>query len=145
MDTYKPFLNFKLSGMLTFQSSQYEEYQNGQLIDSGKTTILVKLSPSEGEKINCLIGYNNLYEKLSSCSFDRCITLHDRLLMFVNPEVTNADIPVAAMLSSLIGYTRGEYYFDSIEPVVGSIYTENSRIVKMSFTMSNPERLIEIF
>ena len=104
-----------------------------------------KLSPLDGGRIGCVIGNNNLSDRLMSCSFDSCITLNDRLLMLTNPRETNANIPVIAMLSSFVGYTREQYNFKPIEPVVGSIYTENGNIAKMSFTMSNPERLIELY
>jgi hypothetical protein len=145
MDSYKPFQTFILPAIMTFGATRYEEYQNGQMIDSGMSTIVVRLSPLEGGRIGCIIGYNNLTDKLMSCSFDACITLHDRLLMINNPCVTNAHIPVTEMLSSLVGHTREQHDFLPIEPVVGSIYTEHGDIAKLSFTMSNPERLIELF
>lgn len=144
MDTYKPLQEIYFSNIKLFKANHYEEYKNGSLIDSGNTDILVKLSPSESG-IKCLIGNNNLCDRLSSCSFDRCITLQDRLLLFNNPIETNANIPITAMLSTLMGYTRGAYYYASIEPVVGSIYTSDGTIVKISFTMANPERLVELY
>lgn len=144
MDTYKPFQEIHFSNVQLFAASRYEEYQSGSLIDSGNTDIRVKLSSEAGE-IKCIIGYNNLHDRLSSCSFDRCITLQDRLLLFNNPIETNANIPITAMLSTLMGYTRGAYYYASIEPVVGSIYTRDGNIVKISFTMANPERLVELY
>ena len=144
MDTYKPLQEIHFSGIQIFKATRYEEYENGNLIDSGNTDILVKLSPAVCG-IKCLIGNNNLYDKLSSCSFDRCMSLQDRLLLYVNPSSTNAHIPIITMLSALVDNTRDAYNFDPIEPVVGSIYTQDGQIVKMSFTMANPERLIELY
>lgn len=144
MDSFTPFQTFLLPELAMFRATKYEEYQNGQMIDSGECTILIKLSSSNG-KISCLFGNNNLYDKLSSCTFDACITLPDRLLLMSNPLQTNANIPVIAMLSSILDYTCEKKDYDPTEPVVGSIYTMNGHIVKMSFTMSNPERLIELY
>lgn len=42
-------------------------------------------------------------------------------------------------------FTRKEKVYGKNEPVIGSIYTERRRPVKMSFTLWNPERLIEFF
>ena len=80
-----------------------------------------------------------------SCEFDTCISLHDRLLMLSSPDETNADIMVVAMLKNIIGTTCKIKKYADIEPVVGSIYTDNGHVVKMSFTMANPERLIELY
>ena len=145
MDRHTPFQTFHLPGITMFYAHRYEEYQGGQMIDSGNTMIMIKLSPVGDNGINCVIGNNNLYDRLSSCSFDTCISLADRYLMLSNPQETNAQIPVIAMLRAVVGYTCEHRDYDPIEPVVGSLYTENGEFVKVSFTMANPERLIELY
>jgi len=142
MDRYDPLQLFNLNSFV-FQATRYEEYQGGRLIDSGNTLILVNCQV--GENIKCLIGNNNLHEKLMSCTFDQCMTLNDRLLMITCPAATNVSVPIISVLRMTLGYTRESKLFNSNEPIVGSIYTENGNVVKMSFTMGNPERLIELF
>ncbi len=144
MDPHQPFQVVQLQPFF-FQASHYEEYKAGQMIDSGDTSILVRCTLMPDNKIKCIIGNNDLYSKIMSCEFDSCISLHDRLLMMSSPEETNADIIVVTMLQNIIGTTCTSKYYQSTEPVVGSIYTDNGRIVKMSFTMANPERLLELY
>lgn len=145
MDTFKPFQTVQLNVPLFFQSSRYEEYEAGQLVSQGQTSVLVRCTYMDDNRIKCIIGNNDINEKLMSCEFDACISLQDRILMFSVPEETNANIIVVTMLQHIIGTTRQTKYYYNIEPVVGSIYTDNGRIVKMSFTMANPERLIEFY
>ena len=129
-----------------FPSLRYEEYSNGNLISSGKCSARIIIEPAGKGSINCIIENNGIEDRLmSNFSFDACITLHDRLLMLSNPEHTNAQIPVGGMLSMFVGYNRVEKFYDSLEPVVGSIYIDGNDVVKISFTLSNPERLIEFY
>lgn len=129
-----------------FQSSRYEEYVGGEMISSSDTSILIRITPADKGRINCMIENNNLMDRLfSAFSFDTCITLQDRLLMISNPQVSNVEIPVVRMMSSFIGVTQEKKMYDPSEPVVGSIYVGHTAINKMSFTLSNPERLIEFF
>lgn len=144
MDAHTPFQQINLQPFF-FQTSRYEEYEAGKMIHSGSTSILIRCTTMPDNRIKCIIGNNDLNTKLMSCEFDTCISLHDRLLMMSSPKETNADIMVVAMLQGFIGTTCESKYYQPTEPVVGSIYTDNGQIVKMSFTMANPERLIELY
>lgn len=144
MDSYTPFKTVNLQAFF-FQTTRYEEYQAGKMIDSGSTSILIRCTLMDDNRIKCIIGNNDLSNKLMSCEFDTCISLHDRLLMMSSPQKTNADIVVVAALQSIVGTTCSERNYLPNEPVVGSIYTEKGCVVKMSFTMANPERLIELY
>ncbi len=144
MDSYTPFQQVSLTPFV-FQASRYEEYKDGQKINYGPTSIIVRCTRLDGDRVKCIIGNNDLYDKLMSCEFDECITLHDRMLMLSCPEETNAHIPIVSMLQVTTGPTCYSRNYQSIEPVVGSIYTLNGYVVKMSFTMANPERLIELY
>ncbi len=141
MDTFTPFKKFELLSFV-FQATRYEEFQGGKRIASGSTSILVNCRV--GESIKCLIGNNDLHTKIMSCTFDQCVTLKDRILMITCPVNTNVSIPAISAIRMFVGYTRETKFFSDIEPVVGSIYTDCGRVVKISFTMGNPERLIEL-
>ena len=145
MDSFKPFQTIQLNTPFFFQSSRYEEYEAGRLVSQGQTSILVRYTYMDDNRIKCIIANNDINDKLMSCEFDTCISLHDRLLMLSSPDETNADIMVVAMLKNIIGTTCKIKKYADIEPVVGSIYTDNGHVVKMSFTMANPERLIELY
>lgn len=144
MDSYQPFITQKLESFI-FKAKRYEEFKNGEKIASGSTTLDVVVKPQCNGQIQCLFANNDLNEKLMSTTFDTCISSHDRLLMMSSPQHTNADVPVISVLQFVIGTTCEERYYQSIEPVVGSIFTEQGKVVKLSFTMANPERLIELY
>lgn len=144
MDAHKPFITVSLEPFI-FCANRYEEYEDGQLKASGNTSVEVVVRNQLDGQIQCLLGNNDLCTKLMSTKFDLCISLNDRLLMMSSPEYTNANILVVAMLQNLVGNTCLERNYESIEPVVGSIYTEQGVVVKVSFTMANPERLIELY
>lgn len=145
MDSYKPFQDFIISAPNYFRPNRYEEYQNGQLISSGNTSMVIEFYSNSNGEVICNITSNNLSSKMISTHFDKCMTLQDRILMLSSPQKSNANILFVTTIRSIIGYTCDKRNYKSNEPVVGSIYTNNGRLVKMSFTMSNPERLMELY
>ncbi|MCI2107983.1 MAG: hypothetical protein LKK12_01600 [Bacteroidales bacterium] len=78
--------------------------------------------------------------------FDQSITIQDRILLYTFAEKTNSEqMTLVTMRAMGFPFTRKEKVYGKNEPVIGSIYTERRRPVKMSFTLWNPERLIEFF
>lgn len=132
-------------GDLLIQTTRYEEYQAGKMISSGTTSALIKYTTLENGKIKAIIGNNDLNNKVMSTVFDKCITSLDRLLLFSTPMKSNADVQSNQMLKVILGFTCDERIYENIEPVVGSLFFENQKLVKVSFTMANPERLIEFY
>lgn len=144
MDRYNTMQYVRLSDM-TFRPHQYVEYSGGHVKSQGLTNLSISISSDASGEIKVALLGNDITKKISSSFiFDKCLTLDDRLLMFISPKKTNTDILVLNTLNAIgIPHTRFLKLFSSIEPVVGSIFTENGRIVKISFTISGPERLIE--
>jgi hypothetical protein len=132
-------------GDLFIQTTRYEEYQAGKMISSGTTNALIKYTTLEDGRIKVIIGNNDLNDKLMSTVFDKCITSLDRLLLFSIPTKSNAEVRSNQMLRIVFGFTCNERIYKNIEPVVGSLFFENGKLVKVSFTMANPERLIEFY
>ncbi len=132
-------------GDLFIQTTRYEEYQAGKMISSGTTSALIKYTTLEDGRIKVIIGNNDLNDKLMSTVFDKCITSLDRLLLFSIPTKSNAEVRSNQMLRIVFGFTCNERIYKNIEPVVGSLFFENGKLVKVSFTMANPERLIEFY
>lgn len=66
-------------------------------------------------------------------------------MFYSTPATTNVQNTTLALLSSIIGYTREQKNYEDNEPVVASIFTINQNVVKMAFSLANPDRLIEIF
>lgn len=115
------------------------------MISSGTTSALIKYTTLEDGRIKVIIGNNDLNDKLMSTVFDKCITSLDRLLLFSIPTKSNAEVRSNQMLRIVFGFTCNERIYKNIEPVVGSLFFENGKLVKVSFTMANPERLIEFY
>jgi hypothetical protein len=82
---------------------------------------------------------------MSSIKFDRATTSGERILFYIAAEQTNVQHTSIQMLSSMLGYTRNYKYYDSNEPIIGSVFTINHNVAKVSFTFGNPERLIEFY
>lgn len=66
MDTFKPFQTVQLNVPLFFQSSRYEEYEAGQLVSQGQTSVLVRCTYMDDNRIKCIIGNNDINEKLTT-------------------------------------------------------------------------------
>ena len=129
----------------SFEPSRYDEWRGGKKIDSGLTKIKVDCTFfDEGNSVVRLL-YNDLQNKLSDCSFDMAVTLEDRVLLFSNPSQSNADILAVTAFKYTFPPSRIEKNYLPTEPVVSSLFFRGGRLVKMTFTMSNPERLIELY
>lgn len=133
-----------------FQASMYSEFQGGALKSRDWVAVhisgeLTYDSSCNTKSIRCRIHPNPiLYLIDSQFVFDGCRGANDRLLLYSLPEDTNAHIPVLGILNTLrVPPTRTSKIYSCSEPVVGSVFTDNGKVVKVSFTMANPERLIE--
>lgn len=128
-----------------FEPSHYEEWQGGQKIDSGSTATTIYCTFFE--EGNSVVDFfiNDLQSKVSDCSFDMAVTLEDRILLCSNPSRSNADILATGIISALFPSNGNIKFYEPDEPVVASLFFQGRRLVKMSFTMCNPERLVELY
>ena len=137
----------------TFSPSRYAEYEGGKLKSRGLTNLKVRVRSTHN-------GYNRQTSPISvnlvgndipgliesSFEFDVCMGSEDRLLLYILPEESNVEHMTHVLLKTYgFPFTRYKKDYTSLEPVVGSIYTDNMVPVKLSFTLCNPERLIELF
>lgn len=145
MDSFQEFQEITIRAKNYFYPSFYEEYEAGRMVSKGNTTMKIEFYSDVDGSVVCNISSNDLPGKLTSARFDKCITLHDRILMLSCPQKTNANILAVTMMRATVGVTCLERNYKCNEPVVGSLYTDDGRLVKMSFTISNPERLLELY
>ncbi len=134
----------------SFKGSNYEMWEAGRKIRSGVFNVSIHCICNGGvynrTSIDVIISDNPLSELLSSkMRFDRAICLGERIMFYSTPATTNVQNTTLALLSNIIGYTREQKNYEDNEPVVASIFTINQSVVKMSFSLANPDRLIEIF
>lgn len=134
----------------SFRGSNYEMWEAGRKIRSGLTNTYISCICNGGvynrTSIDVELTGNPMPEILmSSIRFDRAICLPDRIMFYSTAVETNVQNTTLALLSSNVGYTRESKFYDEKEPVVVSVFTIDQRIVKMSFSLPNPDRLIEFF
>ena len=134
----------------SFRGSNYEMWEAGRKMRSGVSNTSIRCICNGGVRnrtsIDVKISGNPLPELLmSNLRFDRAICLGERIMFYSTPESTNVQNTTLAMLSSIVGYTQGSKNFENNEPVVASVFTINRSVVKISFSLANPERLVEFF
>lgn len=151
-DNWPPFQDFSFQEF-EFPVDRYEEWVAGQMISSGPAHFIVRFKYNTGGfftkkiSIDVKIDGNPFLQKiLSNFKFDRATTSGDRILFYIAAEESNIQNTSVMMLSNLVGSTRRTKYFDSNEPVLGSVFTINKKnVAKVSFSFGNPDRLIEFF
>ena len=137
----------------TFNPTHYAEYEGGKLKSNGLTNLKVRVRSTHNgydrqtSPISVTLVGNDIPKLIdTSFEFDVCMGSEDRLLMYILPEESNVEHMTQVFLKTFgFSYTRYRKDYTSLEPVVASIYTENMVPVKMSFTLCEPERLIELF
>lgn len=134
----------------SFKGSKYKMWEAGYMMRSGVFNANIHCICNGGvrnrTRIDVNISGNPLPELLmSNLRFDRAICLPDRIMFYSTPAETNVQNTTLAMLSSVVGYTCDNKFYENNEPVVVSVYTINHAVVKMSFSLADPDRLIEIF
>lgn len=145
MDSFKPFQTFDFDSF-TFNAQKYEEYSEGQLISKGHINIAIVCKTQENNIIKTYLINNTLSDKIQNeFEFDTLFTLEDRMQLTIFPKNTNIEDTLFTYLKWTIQPTRESKLFTNIEPIVGHIFTDNMNIVKITFKMTNPERIIELY
>ncbi len=147
-DTFKPLMKVKKFDFV-FRPTRYEIWQEGKLISKGKTksNIIAKVIDTEqGEKVKVIFDDDKLNSELAKENiFDEFISLKDRLQLITIPFYTNAEIVALTMYKMVIGPTREEKHFSYSDPYCCNLFYKNGVLAKVTFSFSNPERLIEFY
>lgn len=140
----------------TFQASRFEVWQNGEATASGPTQCVVEASEKPVEAgIGAKIELKNvspttdghLLDEISRSNvFDVFITSSDRLqLVKVPSSGEGQDNMGLSMMKTTIGNTRDHFDFSRKDPFCTNIFTRNKKIMKITFSFSNPEKLVELY
>lgn len=147
-DKFEPFLRLNKQDFI-FVPNRYEIWMKGQMIGNGNTTseITAKVSLFDGdEKMEILFDSALLNKELATKNiFDEFITSSDRLQLITIPENTNVENMGITMFKSEIGATRNQKSFNYNEPYCCNVFLQNGAIVKITFSYSNPEKLVEFY
>jgi len=131
-----------------FQPSRYEMWMKGEMVSSGRTSSAVEARRSNREDEPVIVTFREslLESELAfSNEFDAFVSSGDRLQLIVLPKSTNVQNMGITMLSSTYGATRPKKDFKRNEPYCCNIFLEQGSIVKITFSYSNPEKLLELY
>ncbi len=147
-DKFEPFQGLQKQNF-AFQPSRYETWVAGKMVDSGRTNAIIyaNVVQREGsEKVEVTFNDQSLNNELSQKNiFDEFVTATDRLQLIVVPAETNAENVAIMMFRMTIGATRQSKNFTKSEPFCCNLFLQNGTIVKVTFSFSNPEKLIEFY
>jgi hypothetical protein len=147
-DKYQPFQELQKKDF-TFQSSRYETWVGGKMISSGATHSLINakvIKANSSDLIEVTFIDTVLNNELASKNvFDKFVTATDRLQLITIPEETNVENVAIMMFKMTIGATRNKKDFNKNEPFCCNLFTQDGVIVKITFSFSSPEKLIEFY
>jgi hypothetical protein len=133
----------------TFQPTRFETWIGGKMVGNGSVTALISantINQNGNERMLVKFDEPNLKaEILSELIFDTFITASDRLQLITIPEVTNSNNMAIAMFKMIIGATRDNKNFISTEPYCCNLFLKNGVLSKITFSFSNPEKLVELY
>lgn len=148
-DTFQAHQFFK-KFPFTFQATRFEIWQDGEMVKNGKTSNRIVAEVQQESNQNDILKVSNtdtlLFSEIASLnSFDTVFTLQDRIIIVTIPEPSNRDNVGIMSLRTTSGVTRPGKRFNKNEPFCCSLFLTNKKISKITFSFSNPEKLIEFY
>lgn len=132
-----------------FRPTRYETWIGGKIVANGKTTSIISakaITLGGAEKMEVTFNDAQLNTELASKNiFDEFVTSSDRLQLITIPNETNNENMGIKMFKMTIGATRQSKNFNSNEPYCCNLFMQNGAIAKITFSYSNPEKLIEFY
>lgn len=144
-DKFKALNRVNIAGFV-FVSTRYELWDKGNLTKA-------KNSPS---KISCTVTLSGTFmleiEESSLESdiakkqlYDIAVSQNDRLQLLILPSETNLKSVGLVNLTTVFGATRDEKEFKYNEPFCCNLFFVQGKLVKVTFSYSNPDRLLEFY
>ncbi|WP_192820956.1 hypothetical protein [Rufibacter sp. LB8] len=147
-DTFEPFKKLKKK-TFTFSPKRYEIWLEGKLVKSGNSELPIYFTviTQDGEETYRITVYDNLLFDQIANQFilDEFITSNDRLQIVTLPAETNTNCMGILGLKMAIGATRHKKDFATNEPYCCNLFFQDSEPVKVTFSFSKPEKLIEFY
>jgi hypothetical protein len=147
-DKFEPFKGLQKQAF-AFSPTRYETWVGGKMIASGKTNSVVnaQVVNIEGkERVEISFNDSVLNTELAKKNiFDEFVTGSDRLQLITIPNETNSDNMGINIFKMTIGATRPSKNFSSNEPYCCNLFMQNGSIAKVTFSYSNPEKLLEFY
>lgn len=147
-DKYQPWQRLKKQSF-NFKPNRYEIWFDGEMIGNGNSSFPIEarlISLNNIEKVEINIQDEKLFNEISNkIIFDDFVSSHDRLQLYTIPKETNSTCIGLHTLRMNLGTTIEVKNFTRQEPYCCNLFTKNGIIAKITFSFSNPERLIEFY
>jgi hypothetical protein len=147
-DKFEPFHSLQKQPF-SFQPARYEIWSDGKMEKKGRTITIIRAKVVTIDSVEKTeVSFNDLFfnhELSDKIVFDEFITATDRLQLITIPEETNCENIAISVFKMTIGSTRECKNFFRNEPFCCSLFIQAGKIEKVSFSFSNPERLIEFY
>ncbi|MEO2148057.1 MAG: hypothetical protein ABGW56_03255 [Flavobacteriaceae bacterium] len=165
-DSFEPFQKINIQEFtFLFKPNRYVIWKNQKKIEVGENGDDVLITNREKQTANGTVSEvsfapiahpnfdfdnpsdANLHTELSiENEFDLCITQNDRVQLIKIPSSGNGDNNMAiSALKMMLGATRGHTDFKSNEPYCCNIFQQDGQLAKITFSFSNPEKIIEFY
>lgn len=132
-----------------FKPSRFEIWMGGKMIENGNVSnqlMASNIKIGDEEKMVVHFDEPNLYHEIAPEQvFDEFITANDRLQLLIIPNETNSENMALVMFKAVIGPTRKEKNFSNTEAFCCNLFLKNQIISKITFSFSNPEKLVELY
>ena len=138
---------------LQFRPARFEVWRDRQKIKSGKTSAVLTIDLEENG-----LGYKGLgqvevrhnepalFDLLSHENwFDMYGAQGNRLVLLTIPTMTNAECVGMHTMQQLWPHSRYDHDFESNEPFVCSLFMVQRQLSKVTFSLDNPETLVEFY
>lgn len=144
-DNFEPLNELKMFPF-DYKFSKYELWEKGNIIKQGQNNgeIIAKVINYTKEQMNIEIDNNKIPNFIKSeMIFDKLITSVDRLQLLIIPENPPSNNRGIMIFKSFFGSTRANKSFNENEPYCCNIFFINKKIDNITFSFSNPERLLK--
>lgn len=125
--------------------NRFELWQNQKITRSGLTNGLIETTIKNG-KIFIIVNDINLHYLIDEqTEYDKLVCATDRLRIINVPAKTDISCNGIDTLSSIYGPTRSIKIFKETEPYCCNIFLKDGKLAKLSFSYSNPVKLLEFY
>jgi len=153
-DRYEAYDNIDWQDTL-FQPSRFEIWRNGQKIEAGKMSNPKPMTLKLEDNSQGLLGITQikvthlepiLYDFLRYENwFDMYKPQGNRMILITVPSETNATCIGMLTMQQRWPHSRYSYQFKENEPFACSLFTVQGQLAKVTFSLDNPETLVELY
>lgn len=147
-DKFEPFIALDAIDF-TFYPTRFEMWIGGKMVQNGSIISMIQaevITENGGEKMKVTFYSEQLNDELAQENiFDLFLTGDDRLRIVTIPKETNVQNIGINTIKKYIGTTRDCKNFENSEPYCCNLFLINKMIAKITFSYSNPEKLLEFY